>query len=123
MVETLMTGAISKITLKPALPVPLWKRFHIPVFLVSWRGRRVETPIPLDTLLLDDRETMLSRLADQRLRTISVLETGRGTDFRKYRIQHPFLGSLNYYDWFRTMAAHEVRHTKQVREIVELHKK
>src|SRR5258706_13189955 len=65
MVETLMTGAAAKIIRKPPVRVPLSKRFHIPVALVAWRGMRVETPIPIDTLLLDDRDMMLSRLAEQ----------------------------------------------------------
>jgi len=121
-VETLMTGAAAKITKKPALPVPLWKRLHIPVALVAWRAVRVESPIPLDTLLLDDREAMLARLIEQRRRTLSVLKSGEDSDFRRYRVQHPFLGSLHYYDWFRTLAAHDERHTKQLREIVKVHK-
>jgi hypothetical protein len=122
MVETLMTGAAAKITRKPPIPVPLQKRFHIPVALVAWRGVRVESPIPLDTLLLDDREMMLSRLAEQRQRTLSVLESGRENNFRKYRVQHPLLGSLHYYDWFRTLAAHDTRHTKQLRDVMKVHK-
>ena len=117
-----MTGAAAKITRKPHLPVPLWRRIHIPVALVAWRGVRVESPIPLDTLLLDDREVMLSRLAEQRLRTLSFLESGGDSNFRKYRVQHPFLGSLHYYDWFRTLAEHDARHTKQLHEIVKVHK-
>lgn len=122
MVETLMTGAAAKITRKPAVPVPLTKRFHIPVALVAWRGVRVESPIPLDTLLLDDREMMLTRLAEQRQRTLSVLEAGRETNLRKYRVQHPFLGSLHYYDWFRTLAVHDTRHTKQLKDVIKVHK-
>jgi DinB family protein len=122
MVETLMTGAAAKITRKPPVRVPLSKRFHIPVALVAWRGVRVETPIPLDTLLLDDREMMLSRLAEQRQRTISVLEAGRETNLGKYRVQHPVLGSLHYYDWFRTLAAHDSRHTKQLKDVIKVHK-
>ena len=98
-----MTGAAAKLTRKPPLPVPVSKRFHIPVRLVGWRGVRVKTPIPLDTLLLDDRELMLTRLAEQRERTLCVLEAGRESNLRKYRVQHPFLGSLHYYDWFRTL--------------------
>src|ERR1700682_369406 len=122
MVETLMTGAAAKITRKPHLAVPLWKRIHIPVALVAWRGMRVESPIPLDTLLLDDREVMLSRLVEQRLRTVSFLQSGVDNNLRKYRVQHPFLGSLHYYDWFRTLAEHDARHTKQLREIIRAHK-
>jgi hypothetical protein len=122
MVETLMAGAAAKIIRKPAVAVPLSKRFHIPVTLVAWRGVRVETPIPLDTLLLDDREMMLARLAEQRQRTLSLLKAGGGTSLRKYRIQHPMLGSLHYYDWFRTLAAHDTRHTKQLSEVMKVHK-
>jgi DinB family protein len=122
MVEALMTGAAAKITRKPPLMVSLWKRIHIPVALVAWRGVRVESPIPLDTLLLDNREIMLSRLVEQRQRTVSILEFGRDNNLRKYRVQHPLLGSLHYYDWFRTLAAHDARHTKQLREIVKVHK-
>jgi hypothetical protein len=122
MVETLMTGAAAKITRKPPVVVPLLKRFHVPVALVAWRGRRVESPIPLDTLLLDERDVMLSRLAVQRARTLSVLQAGRDSNLRKYRLQHPFLGSLNYYDWFWTLAAHDVRHAKQLDEVMKVHK-
>ena len=117
-----MTGAAAKITRKPPVSVPLSKRFHIPVALVAWRAVRVETPIPLDTLLLDDRELMLARLADQRQRTLCVLEAGRESNLRKYRVQHPFLGSVHYYDWFRTLAAHDTRHTKQLKEVIQVHK-
>jgi hypothetical protein len=122
MVETLMTGAAAKITRKPPVSVPLSKRFHIPVALVAWRAVRVETPIPLDTLMLDDRELMLTRLAEQRQRTLCVLEAGRESDLRKYRVQHPFLGSVHYYDWFRTLAAHDTRHAKQLKEIIRMRK-
>jgi hypothetical protein len=122
MVETLMTGAAAKITQKPPAPVPLWKRIHIPVALVAWRIVRVKSPIPLDTLLLDDREVMLSRLAEQRLRTIAMLESGQESNFRKYRVQHPLLGSLHYYDWFRTLAAHDARHASQLCEIIKTYR-
>jgi len=120
MVETLMTGAAAKITRKPPVTVPLSKRFHVPVALVAWRGVRVETPIPLDTLLLD--EMMLARLAEQRQRTLAVLESGRGKNLRRYHMQHPVLGSLHYFNWFRTLAAHDERHTKQLREVMKVHK-
>jgi hypothetical protein len=119
MVETLMTGAAAKIAKKPPAVVPFLKRFHIPVAVVAWRNVRVKSPVPLDTLLLDDREVMLSRLAEQRRRTMAVLEADRGTDLRRIRVQHPLLGSLHYYDWFRTLGLHDIRHTKQLREIMQ----
>jgi hypothetical protein len=122
MVETLMAGAAARIIRKPPVAVPLHKRIHLPVAVVAWRGRRVASPIPLDTLLLDDRDAMLLRLAGQRERTLSLLESGRDQNFRRYRLQHPFLGSLQYYDWFRLLAAHDVRHAKQLDEVRKVHK-
>jgi hypothetical protein len=117
MVETLMTGAAAKITQRPPIRVALLRRFHVPVRLVAWRGRRVESPVPIDTLLLDDREVMLPRLAEQRQRTLTFLESGRNTNLGKYRLQHPLLGSLNFYDWFRMLAMHDLRHAKQLKEV------
>jgi hypothetical protein len=71
--------------------------------------------------LLDDQEVMLSRLAGLRLRTIAVLESGQESNLRTYRVQHPLLGSLHYYDWFRTLAAHDQRHANQLRDVLKVH--
>jgi len=38
-------------------------------------------------------------------------------DLSKYRMPHPFLGILNMYEWFQLIASHEIRHSKQMREI------
>ena len=62
---------------------------------------------------------MLSRLGEQRQRTLSVLQAGQENNLREYRLQHPFLGSLHFYDWFRTLAAHDARHTKQLRDVLK----
>lgn len=66
---------------------------------------------------------MLARLRAARTRTRAFLEETAGRDLRAYYWPHPFFGPLNFYDWFRTMAHHEVRHTKQLREIVEFFQK
>jgi len=65
---------------------------------------------------------MLSRLLEQRRQTLSVLQSGAKNNLRKNRVQHPVLGSLHYYDWFRTLAEHDARHTKQLHEIAKVHK-
>jgi hydroxymethylpyrimidine/phosphomethylpyrimidine kinase len=38
-------------------------------------------------------------------------------DLSKYLMPHPFLGTLNAYEWFEMIASHELRHTKQMKEI------
>jgi hypothetical protein len=45
-----------------------------------------------------------------------ISETERG-DLSAYCWRHPFLGTLNVYEWVEMIAAHQLRRTKQVREI------
>jgi DinB superfamily len=100
-------------------PKPLRKRFHVPLAIATWRGRKVRTPIPLDPQRVRDKQESLAGLAATREATVAFIESTRGTDISLYHYQHPFLGSLNMYDWFRTIGYHEMRHAKQIRELVE----
>jgi hypothetical protein len=99
--------------------LPLRKRVHLPLLLVAWRVRKRKTPIPMDSSLIADRPETLNRLATAREGTLAFIESTRGQDLSAYRLPHPFLGSLNIYDWFRTIAYHDLRHAKQIREVVE----
>ena len=60
---------------------------------------------------------MLVELREVRKQTLAFIDRDRGLDLRKYHMPHPFLGLLNGCEWFRMLAAHEVRHTKQMKEI------
>jgi hypothetical protein len=104
----------------PPKHLPVHKRFHLPVVLVAWRVRKRKTPIPMDSSSVADRPDALSRLAEAREGTLAFIESTRGQDLSVYRFPHPFLGSLNTYDWVRTIAYHELRHAKQIREVVEI---
>jgi hypothetical protein len=96
---------------------PLWKRLHIPPIVAEWRIVKRQTPIPLDPALLDAKQPMLDRLADARRRTLAFIEANRHRDLSRWRHTHPSFGSLNLYTWFKTIYHHEIRHTKQLREI------
>lgn len=123
MVETTVVEKASKLTQAPAKPVPHWKRVHIPVRFAAWRGFRAKTPIPLDGNLVGEKAWMLEKFADIRKKTLDFVERNRNRDLRCYRYMHPFFGSLNLYDWLRMIAYHEMRHTQQLREIVEFFQK
>ena len=99
--------------------MPLRKRFHLPLALSTWRGRKVRTPIPLDQKRVCDKPESFAGLIAAREATVEFIESTRGTDVSLYRFEHPFLGSLNMYDWFRMICYHELRHAKQIRELVE----
>jgi uncharacterized damage-inducible protein DinB len=116
-VERAIISRADKALREPPMPVPFLKRVHLPMALVESRLVRRKTPIPLDSKLLRQKEQMLADLRGIRERTLAFIEETKEQDLSKYRMPHPFLGSLNTYEWFQMIASHEVRHTKQMREI------
>ena len=67
--------------------------------------------------MLSDKEGMLAELRTVRERSLAFLEETRGRNMGEYYWPHPALGTLNVYEWLQFIASHEVRHTKQMREI------
>jgi hypothetical protein len=63
------------------------------------------------------RQEALEGYSAARNRTLKFIAEQSSRDLAPYRRNHPFLGSLNLYDWLRTLGYHEIRHTKQIREI------
>jgi hypothetical protein len=96
---------------------PLRKRVHIPPVFVQWRMLKRKTPIPLDAALVLSRDESLQGFSAARNRTLKFIAEAGARDLRAFRREHPFLGSLDLYDWLRLLAYHEIRHTKQLQEI------
>jgi hypothetical protein len=117
MVERAVLGGADRIIQKTPREIPFRKRFHLPFWLVESRLIRRKTPIPLDHGLLGDKEEMLAKLRAARERTLSFLEETQQRDLSVYGWEHAFLGMLNVYEWFEMIASHELRHTKQIKEI------
>jgi len=59
----------------------------------------------------------LGELRGVRERLLAFLEETERRDLSGYRWPHAFLGMLNVYEWFELVAAHQLRHSKQVRKI------
>ena len=68
-------------------------------------------------------ETMLAQLRSVRERTLAFLEETQHRDLSAYSWRHPFLDRLDFYDWFAFLAAHEIRHSKQMWEIGQILRK
>jgi DinB superfamily len=98
-------------------PVSMIRRVHLPVALSESRLFRVKTPIPLDPAMVGEKEEMLAELREVRERTLAFIDETSGRDLSVYRWRHLILGYLNLYQWMEMIAGHEVRHTKQMREI------
>jgi len=119
-VERGVRGYAARIIRKAPVPVPFYKRMHVPLALVEARVAKRKVPaIVTPSTELADKETMLAELRSVRERTLAFLEETRLRDLGAYGWRHPFLGRLNFYDWFRFIAAHEIRHSKQMREIAQ----
>ena len=116
-VERGVVTNVDRLTQKAPIPVPFPKRLHLPLWLVEARVIRRKSPVPLDDSLMAEKEAMLGGLRRVRERTLAFISETERRDLTCYCWRHPFLGMLNAYEWMEMIAAHELRHTKQVREI------
>jgi uncharacterized damage-inducible protein DinB len=116
-VERSILAAADKALARPPKHVPLLKRFHVPMMLVESRLIRRKSPVAQDPGITGTKEDLLARLRDVRERTLAFIAETRSKDLSLYRWKHGFLGMLSLYEWFQMIASHEVRHTKQMREI------
>jgi DinB superfamily len=117
MVERAILSAADQITRKSPRPFPLWKRVHAPLWLASVRLVRLKSPIPVDPALLNAKQELLGELRLTRERSSAFLAATEKRDLSAYCWRHPFLGRLNTYEWFKLIAAHQLRHTKQMKEL------
>ncbi|HWW17583.1 MAG TPA: DinB family protein [Candidatus Saccharimonadales bacterium] len=122
-VERVVVAAAKRIFRKPPKHIPMLKRFRLPFAFVEKRMLRLKTPIPIDPQLLGAKDAMLAELGEVRGYTLALIGETGDRDLSTYRWQHPFLGSLNAYEWFWLLGSHQIRHEKQMREIAAaLHK-
>jgi DinB superfamily len=119
MAEERIIGGAKRVLQASPQPVSPLERIHLPLALIMFRGRKVKSPIPLDPNLVSEKPAALDRLSTTRKATLQFIESTQRRDLSAYRFPHPFLGSLNLYDWFRAIGYHELRHEKQIRGIVE----
>ena len=117
MVERAVIAKSDRVAQKPPRRVPLLKKIHLPMALVESRWIRRKSPVPVEPGMLRDKEVMLAELRTVRERSLAFLEETRSRNLSAYCWAHPSLGTLNTYEWMQFIASHEIRHTKQMREI------
>jgi len=127
MVEEAIVDGVARMLGSPPKKLPFWKRLHFSPRLAQIRQLKRRSPIPLDSALVLDKAESLSRHQALRKRTVALLAgnvTGNsGRDLRASRHKHPFFGYLNFYEWFCTIGYHELRHSEQIQEIVDVFQK
>lgn len=118
-VERGVLGYADRVIRKTPLQLSYFQRLHLPMALVESRIIKRKSPSAIAAELLDGKETMIAELRGVRERTLAFLEETQGRDLAAYCWRHPFLGRLNFYNWFTFLAAHQIRHTKQMVEIAQ----
>jgi hypothetical protein len=116
-IERVVVAAAKRILRKQPKHIPMLKRVHLPFAFVEKRFVRLKTPIPIDPRQLCAKEATLTELREVRRHTLALIEETKNRDLSAYRWRHPFLGSLNAYEWFSLLGSHQIRHEKQIREI------
>jgi len=117
--ERRILAGLDRVLQKPPIPRPFLKRFHIPLALVEVRLIRLKAPSAVEGKITAEKDEMLSELCGVRERTLAFMEETNGRDLSPYFMPHPFLGTLTTYEWLEFIASHQIRHTKQMMEIVE----
>jgi DinB superfamily len=119
-VERSVVGYADREIQKAPRPVSFFGRRHLPLAIVESRIFRRKVPSGLlPPVSLTGKETMIAELRGVRERTLAFLGETDGRDLVPYGWPHPFLGRFNFYDWFTFLAAHQIPHTKQLREITK----
>jgi len=116
-IERAILHRTDRLLQKPPKPMPFFKRFHVPMMIVEARVIRRKAPTARTTDGLQERRDA-GATAPSSGKNLSFIEETMERDLSKYTMGHPFLGTLNAYEWLQFIASHEIRHTKQMREIV-----
>jgi len=117
--ETIIAGC-KKVSQEAPRPISMLKKFHPPLAIATWRGRKVRSPLPLNPERVYDRKQAYAAIDATRRASVAFIESLRERDLSAYRFPHPIFGNLNLYDWYRFIGYHELRHRKQIRELVEI---
>ena len=117
LVEHAIVDGARRVSRKTPKAIPLLQRFHLPMSLAEIRIIRLKAPTYVHPTQPRTKEEALEELRAVREDTLAFLQETRHLDLSAYYWRHPFLGMLNTYEWFEMIAAHQVRHTKQVLEI------
>lgn len=84
--------------------------------VVPGRGSLAEAPSQIAPSGAWGPEESMQRFRAGRTRTAEFLRTS-SADLRGQVMEHPALGALDGYQWVLFLAAHTVRHTKQILEV------
>jgi hypothetical protein len=76
--------------------------------------------MPLKSERIGNREQAYATLQEIRQHSFEFFDSLGDRDLSDHHFPHPIFGSLNLYEWYRFIGYHELRHRKQLCELVEI---
>ena len=117
LVEQRVVKELESAIARPPARVSFFRRF-LPTSIVSIRSIRVKAPKAMRPLDAPSREVGIGNLESARA-SLKQLCTAHGEDrFRNLVFKHPFLGEIDGVATVSFIGYHELRHYKQIREVV-----
>jgi len=117
LVEARVVQELEGALVQPPRRLGLLRRL-IPTSIVSLRFKRVEAPKAVKPLDAPARELALENF-DRARRSLKALCAAHGQDrFRNLVFKHPFLGEIDGVATVSFIGYHELRHYKQIREVL-----
>ena len=122
LVEKIFGGRIVKAldAARSGLSPEAQPRAPLPDTVEQRMGDRVnkrQAPEPAQPTGTVDVATGWTTLEDTHSKLRAALSGCDGLALSQVTLDHPFFGTMNVYQWVELMAAHEGRHTEQIREI------
>ena len=114
--DRVLVSLAKNIALEP-VKIPLRKRL-IPMRIIAYRFFRVEAPKAVRPVESACREVLLEQYEQVRSRTKDFCSQHSAKRLQQTAFIHPFLGQIDGTAAISMVAFHELRHLKQIREIV-----
>ena len=117
LVEARVVNDLEKALAGPPQSIAPLRRL-IPISIVAFRLVRVKAPKAVQPLNPPPKQNLIDNYNAARARLIEMCETHGRARLRQVVFQHPFLGKISGTAAISMAGYHEVRHYKQIRDVV-----
>lgn len=98
--------------------VSFFKRL-IPTSIVAWRVRKFQAPKAVNPVDVPEKDAVLTNYNGARESLKNLCNSHSAARFRTLVFNHPFLGRIDGAATVDFVAYHELRHLKQIREVLK----
>jgi uncharacterized damage-inducible protein DinB len=118
LVEQYVLNSLQQSLAQPPQRLPFLRRL-VPTRVVAFRLIRVKAPRPVQPLQPPPRDRLIENFNATRANLKALCEQQGSARLRQVIFKHPFLGPLDGTATVSFIGYHEVRHGKQIREVLK----